>query len=119
TLSERLFAHLLHLPLRFHLERQTGAVSETLTNGLEGFQMILHHLVFTVLPVSVELATVLLVLWRLAPPLFLALFGGALILYAGAFAYSATTLSGRRAQLPMRECRPAPPSPMACSTMRR
>ena len=95
TLSERLFAHLMHLPLRFHLERQTGAVSETLTNGLEGFQMILHHLVFTVLPVSVELATVLLVLWRLAPPLFFALFGGALILYAGAFAYSATTLSGK------------------------
>ena len=93
TLSERLFAHLMHLPLRFHLERQTGAVSETLTNGLEGFRMILHHLVFTVLPVTAELATVLLVLWRLAPPLFLALFAGALIFYAGAFAYSAATLS--------------------------
>ncbi len=95
TLSERLFAHLMHLPLRFHLERQTGAVSETLTSGLEGLQMILHHLVFTALPVTAELAAVLLVLWRLAPPLFLALFGGALIVYAGAFAYSATTLSGR------------------------
>ena len=93
TLSGRLFAHLMHLPLRFHLERQTGALSETLTNGLEGCRMILHHLVFTVLPVTAELATVLLVLWRLAPPLFLALFGGALILYAGAFAYSAATLS--------------------------
>ena len=95
TLSERLFAHLMHLPLRFHLERQTGAVSETLTNGLEGLQMLLHHLVFTVLPVIAELATVLLVLWRLAPPVFLALFCGALLLYAGAFAYSAATLSAR------------------------
>src|SRR6266403_5768030 len=41
ALSERLFAHLMHLPLRFHLDRQTGAVSQTLDNGLQGFQMIL------------------------------------------------------------------------------
>src|SRR3979411_1436336 len=42
TLSERLFAHLMHLPLRFHLDRQTGALSQTLDNGLQGFQLILH-----------------------------------------------------------------------------
>jgi ATP-binding cassette subfamily B protein len=93
TLSERLFAHLMQLPLRFHLDRQTGAVSETLTNGLEGFQMILHHLVFTALPVTAELGTVVVVLWRLAPPLFLALFCATLTFYAGAFAYSAAALS--------------------------
>lgn len=93
NLSERLFAHLMHLPLRFHLDRQTGAVSETLTNGLEGFQIVLHHLVFTILPVTVELGTVLVVLWRLAPPLFLAIFCGALIFYIAAFTYSAATLA--------------------------
>ena len=93
TLSERLFAHLLHLPLRFHLERQTGAVSETLANGLEGLQTILHHLVFTLLPVTVELATVIVVLWRLAPPLFLGLFCAALLCYAAVFGYSALTLA--------------------------
>lgn len=93
TLSERLFGHLMHLPLRFHLDRQTGAVSETLNNGLEGFQMILQHLVFTALPVTAELATVIVVLGRAAPPLFLALFCGALIFYGAAFAYSAVTLS--------------------------
>ena len=93
TLSERLFAHLLHLPLRFHLDRQTGAVSETLTNGLEGLQMILHHLLFTVLPVTVELATVIVVLWRLAPLLFLVLFCAALVCYAAVFGYSAATLA--------------------------
>jgi ABC-type transport system involved in Fe-S cluster assembly fused permease/ATPase subunit len=92
-LSERLFAHLMHLPLRFHLDRQTGAVSQALDNGLEGFQMILHHLVFTVLPVTAELGTVILVLWRMAPPLFLTLFCGALVFYATAFAYSAATIS--------------------------
>ena len=93
TLSERLFAHLLHLPLRFHLDRQTGAVSETLTNGLEGLQLILHHLLFTVLPVTAELATVIVVLWRLAPLLFLVLFCAALVCYAAVFGYSAATLA--------------------------
>lgn len=93
TLSERLFAHVMHLPLRFHLERETGAVSETLTNGLEGFQMLLHHLVFTTLPVIVELGTVVVILQSLAPPLFLLLFSAALFFYGAAFAYSATNLS--------------------------
>src|SRR5262245_27243771 len=37
ALSDRLFNHVMQLPLRFHLERQTGAVNETLSNGLQGF----------------------------------------------------------------------------------
>jgi ABC-type transport system involved in Fe-S cluster assembly fused permease/ATPase subunit len=93
TLSERLFAHLMHLPLRFHLERHTGAVSETLANGLEGLQLVLNQLVVTILPITMELATVLVVLARLAPAPFLALFWGALVLYAAAFGYSGTAIS--------------------------
>lgn len=93
TLSERLFAHLMDLPLRFHLDRHTGAVSETLSNGLEGLQLVLNQLVATILPVTVELATVLVILGRVAPPPFLALFCGALLLYTGAFGYSATGVS--------------------------
>lgn len=93
TMSERLFAHLMHLPLRFHLERHTGAVGETLTNGLEGLQLVLNQVVVTVLPVTVELATVLVVLARMAPPQFVVLFCGALILYTGAFGYSAAAVS--------------------------
>ncbi len=93
TVSERLFAHLMRLPLRFHLERQTGAVSQTLENGLQGYQMILHHLVFTFLPVVAELATIVLVLTRLAHPIFLGLFCGALVCYAAAFVYATTTVA--------------------------
>lgn len=89
TLSERLFAHLMQLPLRFHLDRHTGAISETLTNGLEGLQLVLNQLAVTVLPVMAELITVLVVLTRLAPPTFFALFCGALIFYTSAFTYSA------------------------------
>lgn len=92
TLSERLFTHLMHLPLRFHLDRQTGGVSETLTNGLEGLQLVLNQLVVTVLPVTGELITVLVVLARMAPPPFLALFCGALVFYASAFTYSAAAI---------------------------
>jgi ABC-type transport system involved in Fe-S cluster assembly fused permease/ATPase subunit len=93
TVSERIFAHLMQLPLRFHIDRQTGAVSQTLDNGLQGLQMILHHLVFTFLPVVAELGTMILVLGRLARPSFLIFFCSALVCYAGAFAYSATRIS--------------------------
>lgn len=93
TLSERLFAHLMQLPLRFHLERQTGAVGQTLEQGLQGYQMILHHFVFTFLPVIAELGTIVFVLAELGRPVFLGLFCGALICYAVVFAYAAATVS--------------------------
>jgi ABC-type transport system involved in Fe-S cluster assembly fused permease/ATPase subunit len=92
TLSEKLFSHLMHLPLRFHLNRQTGAVSQTLDSGLEGLRMVLHHLVFGFLPVAVELVTIFLVLQRFVKPGFLALFFGAVLCYATAFGCSATAV---------------------------
>jgi ABC-type transport system involved in Fe-S cluster assembly fused permease/ATPase subunit len=93
TLSERLFAHVMRLPLRFHLERQTGAISQTLDNGLNGYQMVLHTLVFTILPVATELGTIVLVLSRLGQPAFLGLFCGAIVAYAVAFSYAAMTIT--------------------------
>jgi ABC-type transport system involved in Fe-S cluster assembly fused permease/ATPase subunit len=104
TLSERLFAHVIQLPLRFHLERETGAVSQALSNGLQGYQMVLHTLVFTLLPVAAELGTIVLVLSRLDHPAFLALFCAAIACYAVAFAYAAKTTmraarSASRAQI--------------------
>lgn len=93
TLSERLFCHLMHLPLRFHLDRQTGAMSQTLENGLEGLRIILHHLVFTCVPVVVELGTITAVLVHLVAPPFLLLFCGALICYVVAFACAGTNVT--------------------------
>jgi ABC-type transport system involved in Fe-S cluster assembly fused permease/ATPase subunit len=92
TLSERLFAHVMSLPLRFHLERQTGAISQTLDNGLNGYQMVLHTLVFTILPVATELGTIVIVLSRLDQPAFLGLFSGAIVAYAFVFWYAAYTI---------------------------
>ena len=85
TLSEKLFAHVMRLPLRFHLGRQTGAIGQTLQNGLEGYQLILHHLVFTFLPVVAELATIVIVLVRLDQPIFFAFYAGASLCYAIVF----------------------------------
>lgn len=93
TLSERLFSHLMRLPLRYHLERKTGAVTQTLDNGLEGMRIILHHLVFTYVPVAVELGTILVVLVDVVTPPFLFLFCGALLCYLAAFSYSAATIT--------------------------
>ena len=93
TLSERLFAHLMQLPLRFHLDRQTGALSQTLSNGLVGYQMVAHHLVFTFLPAVAEVGTIILVLCRLAHPVFMSLFCGMLMCYLLSFAYASVTLA--------------------------
>jgi ATP-binding cassette subfamily B protein len=89
TLSERLFAHIMHLPLRFHLERQTGALTQTMTNGLQGYQQVLNTLVFMALPAVGELATIIVVLSRIDQSWFLGLFAGALLFYGSAFAYAA------------------------------
>jgi ABC-type transport system involved in Fe-S cluster assembly fused permease/ATPase subunit len=94
SISERLFAHLMSLPLRFHLDRRTGAVSQALGNGLQGYEMIMHHVIFSFLPVVAELGTIMVVLTRLADPMFLVLFCAAFISYALAFLYSAGTIVG-------------------------
>jgi len=91
-LGERLFAHIMRLPLKFHLERQTGAITQALENGRNGYNMVLYTLVFTFLPVAAELCTVVVVLSRLEQRAFLGLFAGAIIAYALVFWYSATTV---------------------------
>jgi ATP-binding cassette subfamily B protein len=55
--------------------------------------MILRHLVFTTVPVAVELFTVLLVLMHLVAARFLLLFSGAVICYVVAFAHAARTVT--------------------------
>jgi ABC-type transport system involved in Fe-S cluster assembly fused permease/ATPase subunit len=88
-LSERLFAHVLRLPLRFHLDRQTGAITQALTNGVQGYQLVLHTLIFSVLPIATEVATVTLILTKLDQPVFLWLFSAAIVCYAVVFGYAA------------------------------
>ena len=83
ALSERLFSHVMRLPLRFHLDRRTGAVSQALANGMQGFQIVAQQAVFTVLPVIGEVATVAFVLVELGQPVFLVI----LVLSVAAYAF--------------------------------
>jgi ABC-type transport system involved in Fe-S cluster assembly fused permease/ATPase subunit len=82
SLSERLFSHLIRLPMRFHIERQTGAIHQTLDNGLQGCQSILYHSLFTCLPILGELAAIVVILWRFVPGVILIMFGTALVFFA-------------------------------------
>jgi ABC-type transport system involved in Fe-S cluster assembly fused permease/ATPase subunit len=92
ALSERVFGHLMRLPMRFHVNRRTGAITQALENGLQGYQIVMHHVVFTFLPVLAELGTIVVILSRLGQPAFLILFCGALVCYGGAFAYAAVAV---------------------------
>jgi ATP-binding cassette subfamily B protein len=92
-LSLRLFKHVMALPLRFHLDRKTGALSQTLTNGLLGYRILVQHLVLTVLPVMVELAVMSAVLVALGQPIFLGIIGASLVCYTTAFSVGAVRLT--------------------------
>ena len=86
-LSEAVFRRLLRLPLRFHLERRTGAISQALENGVQGLQIILQHLLLAVLPVVVQLATIAVVLLHFGETVCLALFIAALACCGVTFSY--------------------------------
>jgi len=80
-----LFEHVIRMPLRFHLERKTGAMGETLEQGLRGYQLLLQHLVYTALPVTLEFAAVAVVLVQLDHSKYLVILAAAAILYVAAF----------------------------------
>jgi len=94
SLSGRLFAHVIHLPIRFHLQMKVGAVSEALTTGLQGVEYILQYTLYTILPVLLELATVVAVLLHLGQPVFTGLFVLALLVYAAVFAWGVVRIAG-------------------------
>lgn len=93
ALSDRLFSHVMQLPFQFHVERQTGALNETLSNGLQGFNLVLQTSIYTLLPVLVQLGTVSIVLMELEQPIFVVLFFFAIACYAAAFTYGATKIT--------------------------
>ncbi|HEX7012445.1 MAG TPA: ATP-binding cassette domain-containing protein [Steroidobacteraceae bacterium] len=84
-IGQRLFEHLLRLPMRFHLERKIGAIGETAEQGNRGYQLLLQHLVFTILPVTIELSTVAVVLLHFGHETYLAIFIVAALAYVWAF----------------------------------
>ncbi len=63
-LSTRVLSHLHRLSLRFHLSRQTGAISRDLERGTRSVSTIMNYLVFSVIPMFVEFALVAFVMLK-------------------------------------------------------
>lgn len=62
-LSTRVLEHLHQLPLRFHLERQTGSITRDLERGTQSLSSIINYMVFIILPTIVELTLVAAILF--------------------------------------------------------
>lgn len=80
-LRRRFFAHLLHLPLAFHRDRQSGALVQCLQQAILGYQIVIFNLVNSVVPVLAEIVTVTLVLSSLGQPLLVTCFGATALSY--------------------------------------
>ncbi len=93
-LSDECFRHIMSLSLRFHLERETGALAQTLSNGLLGYRVVLLHLVNSVLPIMVEAASMGVVLIILGHSGFLTIIGLSVALYALVFRIGAVHIRG-------------------------
>ena len=57
------FRHLHALSLRFHLDRQTGALSRAIDRGVKGVEFLLFFVLFSVLPTLIEIGLVSGILW--------------------------------------------------------
>ena len=62
-LSNKVLTHLHNLSLRFHLERQTGAISRDLERGTRSVSTILNYMIFQIIPTFAEFALIALVLF--------------------------------------------------------
>lgn len=86
-LSTRVLEHLHRLSLRYHLERQSGAISRDLERGTRSVATLLNYLVFSVLPVAVEFALVAVIMSGRYPLSFLIVtFGTVAVYFAFTFA---------------------------------
>lgn len=59
----KIFDHLHHLSLRFHLERQTGGLTRSIERGTKSIETLLTFLSFNILPIIAEILLVSTFLW--------------------------------------------------------
>ena len=79
----RAFRHLHALSLRFHLDRQTGALARAIDRGMAGIQSTLRLAVFNVVPTLIELLMVTAIIWHLFDWRFAAMTFVAVTTYIG------------------------------------
>jgi ATP-binding cassette, subfamily B, heavy metal transporter len=97
-LSTEVLGHLHDQSLRFHLERQTGAIIRDIERGTRSVSSILNYLVFSILPILVEFLLVALVLLTRYTPVFaLVTFGTVAVYVAFTFAITEWRMEFRHA----------------------
>jgi ABC-type transport system involved in Fe-S cluster assembly fused permease/ATPase subunit len=113
-LSTRVLEHLHRLSLRYHLERQSGAVSRDLERGTRSVSTILNYMVFSVIPVLVEFTLVAMVLLTKYALVFTLVTFGTVVVYVGfTFAITEWRMDYRR-QMNVLDSRPTPRPSTAC-----
>jgi len=83
TLSVSVLNHLHQLSLRYHLERNTGAISRDLERGTQSISSILNYLVFNIVPTAAEFLLVALILFSEYDSLFAGIIFFSVIFYIG------------------------------------
>ena len=61
----KVFEHLHNLSLKFHLNRQTGALSRIIDRGISGIEFSIRFLLFSVFPTFLEILLVCIILINL------------------------------------------------------
>jgi ABC-type transport system involved in Fe-S cluster assembly fused permease/ATPase subunit len=82
-LSVSTLQHLHDLSLRFHLERNTGAISRDLERGAQSFSSILNYLVFSIVPTLAEFLLVAVILLSQYEMSFAVTVFGTVVFYIG------------------------------------
>ncbi|MCG8426546.1 MAG: ABC transporter ATP-binding protein/permease [Chromatiales bacterium] len=88
-LSTQVLTHLHNLSLRFHLERQTGAISRDLERGTRSVSSILNYMVFSIMPMLVEFSLVAVILLTQYDIIFTLVTFGTVAIYV-AFTFAVT-----------------------------
>lgn len=82
-LSVSVLSHLHELSLRFHLERNTGAISRDMERGAQSISSILNYMVFNIVPTAAEFLLVALILFTQYDSLFAGIIFFTVIFYIG------------------------------------
>jgi len=88
-LTQRFFDQVLRLPMGYLLKRRSGELQHSLDLASAGAQLMISHLVGSLLPVTVELVTMTCVLIHLGQPALVAVFGVAALAYLVIFSTGA------------------------------
>jgi ABC-type multidrug transport system fused ATPase/permease subunit len=92
-LSASMFAHVLRLPMGFHLDSPAGGLVQTLTLGLQGARIIMTHLTLSILPVVLQVVMIAFVIAQIFDLTLWLTVVAALMLYAAVFTYGVQRLS--------------------------